>query len=112
LLEIIRGLTPRAFERLCQKILYSSGFEDVEVTGRSGDGGIDGKVIFNLNGLLSYRVFFQCKKYASNNTVDPDTVRNLRSPITTEGGNIAKGLINTTSRFTKGAEDEAKRLIP
>ena len=42
----------------------------------------------------------------------PDTVRELRSPITTEGGSVAKGLIITTSRFTKGAEEEAKKANP
>src|SRR5438046_9009090 len=41
-LELLRGLSPSGFERLCQRILREAGFQQVKVTGRSGDGGIDG----------------------------------------------------------------------
>ena len=50
LLEIIRGISPAAFERLCQRLLRESGFIHVEVTGRSGDGGIDGKGVVRIGG--------------------------------------------------------------
>ncbi len=60
--DILLGLEPSAFERLVQRLLRESGFVQVEVTGRSGDGGIDGKGIMRLGGLMSFHVFFQCKK--------------------------------------------------
>lgn len=45
-------IDPSAVERLVQRLLRESGFIHVEVTGRSGDGGIDGKRIARINGLL------------------------------------------------------------
>lgn len=63
LLAILRDLTPDAFERLCQRVLRESGFTKVEVTGRSGDGGIDGAGVLRVN-LISFHVRFQCKRYA------------------------------------------------
>ncbi len=53
LLAILTKLSPEAFERLCQRLLRESGFTEVKVTGRSGDGGIDGVGIVRLGGLLS-----------------------------------------------------------
>jgi restriction system protein len=57
LLSILQTMPPDAFERLAQRILRESGFIDVEVKGKSGDGGIDGIGILRV-GLLSFRVFF------------------------------------------------------
>ena len=65
LLAILRELTPDAFERLCQRVLRESGFTKVEVTGRSGDGGIDGAGVLRVN-LISFHVRFQCKRYAGS----------------------------------------------
>ena len=53
LLGILRSMAPDAFERLCQRILRESGFTRVEVTGRSGDGGIDGAGVLRVNLILS-----------------------------------------------------------
>ena len=50
LLDTLRNIPPDAFERLCQRLLRESGFIEVEVTGRSGDGGIDGHGIIRLRG--------------------------------------------------------------
>jgi restriction system protein len=61
--ETVLALTPGGFERLCQRILHESGFIQVEVTGRSGDGGIDGHGIVRVAGLLSFPIIFQAKKY-------------------------------------------------
>jgi restriction system protein len=52
-------MKPVAFERLCQRILRETGFVEVKVTGRSGDGGIDGVGLVRLGGLLSFPVLFQ-----------------------------------------------------
>ncbi len=62
LLTTLKGISPQAFERVCQRLLRESGFIQVEVTGRSGDGGIDGKGVVRIGGLLSFHVLFQAKK--------------------------------------------------
>ena len=64
-LDILRKMKPDAFERLCQRILRESGFAKVEVTGRAGDGGIDGAGVLRVN-LISFRVLFQCKRYSGS----------------------------------------------
>ncbi|MCB9433515.1 MAG: restriction endonuclease [Ardenticatenaceae bacterium] len=63
LISVLLKMDPSAFERLVQRLLRESGFIQVEVTGKSGDGGIDGKGIMRLGGLLSFHVIFQCKRY-------------------------------------------------
>ena len=69
-------IDPSAFERLVQRILRESGFIHVEVTGRSGDGGIDGKGIVRINGMLSFHVHFQCKRYQAS--VSASHIRDFR----------------------------------
>ena len=96
-------MAPDAFERLSQRILRESGFVQVEVTGRSGDGGIDGRGILRLGGVLSFHVNFQCKRWQG--VVGPATVREFRGAMM---GRADKGLI-TTSTFTKEAQREATR---
>ena len=63
LLDILVNMDPHAFERLTMYLLRESGFSNVEVTGKSGDGGVDGKGIMRIGGLLSFHVIFQCKRY-------------------------------------------------
>ena len=103
LLGILREMKPDAFERLCQRLLREHGFTRVEVTGRSGDGGIDGTGVLRVN-LLSFRVSYQCKRYAG--TVGPGSIRDFRGAL---AGRADKGLFITTGRFTKDAEREAVR---
>lgn len=103
LLQIIRRIKPDAFERLCQRILRESGFTKVEVTGRSGDGGIDGAGVLRVN-LISFHVRFQCKRYTG--TVGAREIRDFRGAMV---GRADKGLFITTGRFTKDAENEAVR---
>lgn len=105
LLEILLELSPDAFERLCQRLLRESGFIEVEVTGKSGDGGIDGKGIIRLAGLLSFPVVFQCKRYKGS--VSAGTVRDFRGAML---GRAEKGLILTTGKFTLDAYNEATRV--
>jgi len=104
LLNILYKITPAAFERLAQRILRESGFFQVEVTGKSGDGGIDGKGIVRVSGLLSFHVIFQCKRY--NGSVTPSQIRDFRGAMQ---GRADKGLIITTGRFTREAIKEATR---
>lgn len=103
-LERIRVLPPKGFESLCQRLLRESGFEEVHVTGRSGDGGIDGQGILKLNAFVSFRVLFQCKRYKES--VGPSTIRDFRGAM---AGRAEKGLVLTTGYFTPQAEAEASR---
>jgi restriction system protein len=104
LLERLLVMPPASFERLCMRVLRESGFIQVEVTGRSGDGGIDGYGVVRLAGMLSFRVSFQCKRY--KNTVGPSIVRDFRGAMM---GRAEKGLIITTGGFTRDARQEATR---
>ncbi len=71
--------------------------------GRSGDGGIDGLGVYQLS-LLSFPVFFQCKRYRG--TVDAGAVRDFRDTMAGRGD---KGLFITTGNFTAEARSEASR---
>ena len=104
LLDTLRNMPPDAFERLCQRLLRESGFIEVEVTGKSGDGGIDGHGIIRLAGLISFPVLFQCKRYSGS--VSASVVRDFRGAMV---GRAEKGLILTTGRFTIEAQREATR---
>jgi len=104
LLSILQGMDPIAFERLCQRILRESGFIEVEVTKRSGDGGIDGHGTIRLGGLISFNVLFQSKRYKGN--IGPDTVRDFRGAMV---GRADKGVIISTGGFTLEARREATR---
>ena len=104
LLDTLQNMPPDAFERLCQRLLRESGFIEVEVTGRSGDGGIDGHGIIRLAGLISFPVLFQCKRYSGS--VSPSVVRDFRGAMM---GRAEKGVILTTGGFTKEAQREATR---
>jgi restriction system protein len=103
LLEVLLGLQPDRFERLTQRLLRESGFISVEVKGRSGDGGIDGVGVLRMS-LLSFPVYFQCKRYRGS--VGPNLVRDFRGAMAGRGD---KGLIVTTGTFTRDAEREARR---
>jgi restriction system protein len=103
LLECLLKIDPGAFERLCQRVLRESGFVKVEVTGKSGDGGIDGIGVLRLN-LLSFQVFFQCKRWKGS--VGASTIRDFRGAMV---GRADKGLVITTATFTADARREATR---
>lgn len=102
--ETLIAMKPDAFERLIQRVLRESGFTQVEVTGKTGDGGIDGKGIVRISGLLSFHVMFQCKKYEG--TVSSGQVRDFRGAMQ---GRADKGLFVTTGTFTRDAIKEATR---
>ncbi len=96
-------LPPDGFERLSQRVLREAGFVNVLVTGRSGDGGIDGVGVYRLS-LVSFPVYFQCKRYRG--TVTAGAVRDFRGAMVGRG---EKGLLITTGSFTKDAQNEATR---
>lgn len=104
LIEELQMIEPSAFERLCQRLLRELGFQNVEVTGRANDGGIDGKGMLKLGGVLSFHVIFQAKRYKGS--VSPSIVRDFRGAMI---GRADKGLIITTGNFTRDAKREATR---
>lgn len=104
LTEILQSMPPDAFERFCQRLLRESGFIQVNVTGRSGDGGIDGNGIIRFAGLISFPVVFQCKRY--HGAVTAGQVRDFRGAMV---GRAEKGLVITTGTFTRDAQKEATR---
>lgn len=104
LLTTILLISPSAFERLVQRLLRESGFVEVDVTGGSGDGGIDGKGIVRLNGFLSFHIIFQCKRYKGS--ISSSQIRDFRG---TMQGRADKGLFITTGSFTREARKEATR---
>lgn len=101
---LTKMLSADAFERLTQRLLRESGFVQVEVTGRSGDGGIDGKGIAKIHGFMSFHVIFQCKKYQGS--VSASDIRDFRGAMV---GRADKGLFITTGTFTPAAVKEATR---
>ena len=104
LLQRLLKMPAGGFERLCRRLLRESGFEKVTVTGKSGDGGIDGHGVLQMNPFVSFRVLFQCKRYAG--TVGASTVRDFRGAMQ---GRTDKGIILTTGTFSADARKEAVR---
>ena len=104
LLKVLQTLPPDGFERLCQRLLRASGFKKVLVKGRSGDGGIDGEGILEINPLVSLKVIFQSKRYKES--VSSPQIRDFRGAMQ---GRAEKGIFITTGRFTSNAQAEAIR---
>ena len=102
-LGILKNLDPDVFERLTQRLLREAGFQNVEVLGRSGDGGLDGVGVYRVS-LVSFPTYFQCKRFAGS--VGPGVVRDLRGAMSGRG---EKGLLVTTGTFTGSAKAEAIR---
>ncbi len=100
--ELLHNMNPYGFERLTQRLLRECGFVQVEVTKKSGDGGIDGTGKLKINGIFSFNVAFQCKRYSGS--VGASEIRDFRGSLTT---NIEKGILITTGTFTKQAKEEA-----
>lgn len=100
--ELLHRMNPYAFEVLAQRLLRECGFLDVHVTKKSGDGGIDGIGKLRLNGIFSFNVAFQCKRYKGQ--VGAGEIRDFRGSL---DNNIEKGVLITTGSFSKSAREEA-----
>lgn len=100
--EILLNMDPYGFERLSKRVLRECGFSQVEVTKKSGDGGIDGTGKLKINGIFSFNVAFQCKRYKG--LVGAGDIRDFRGSLTTD---IEKGVFITTGTFSKAAREEA-----
>lgn len=103
-LDILLALPPAGFERLAQRLLREAGFTQVNVTGKTGDGGIDGYGTLQINPLVSFKVLFQCKRYTKS--VSPSHVRDFRGAM---AGRADKGIIITTGTFSAESRREATR---
>jgi len=106
LISVLRSLSPIGFEKVCRELLRESGFENVEITGGSADGRIDGFGTLEINPFVSFKVLFQCKRYAEGNLVGRSQVGDFRNAMI---GRAEKGIIITTSSFTNAAVHEANR---
>lgn len=102
LAKTLHGMNPYAFERLAMLLLRECGFAQVSVTKKSGDGGIDGTGKLRINGIFSFNVAFQCKRFKGS--VTAGDIRDFRGSLTTD---IEKGVFITTGNFTKAAREEA-----
>ena len=102
LYEVLMKMNPYSFEKLAQRLLRECGFDDVQVTKKSGDGGIDGTGKLRINGIFSFNIAFQCKRYQGS--VGAAEIRDFRGSLTTD---IEKGVFITTGSFSKPAIEEA-----
>ena len=105
LMEVLRNLSGFDFEKLCQRLLREAGFQQVSVTQKTRDGGIDGFGLLQINPFVSFLVLFQCKRYDGNSVTFSD-VSKFRGAM---DGRTDKGIIITTGTFTKDARKEANR---
>lgn len=107
LIDVLQNLSPEGFEQVCKILLTKNGFEDVQVTQRSRDGGIDGIGTLIINPFVKLRVAFQCKKYASDNPVRFEQISQFRGVT---NGKFDKAIMITTSKFTSDAIKAANEV--
>ncbi len=111
LLDRVRALDPKAFERLIVALLVRMGYGGTQMDagrhlGQSGDGGVDGVIRADALGLDA--VYIQAKRYAVGNVVGSPSIREFAGSLLTRGA--SKGVFVTTSRFTEAAKADAERL--
>lgn len=99
------AMDPGEFEELIARLLAEIGFEDIEVTKRSGDGGIDVRGTLVVGDVIRTRMAVQVKKWKPKNNVQAPVVQQVRGSL----GTHEQGLIITTSDFSPGARKEAAR---
>jgi predicted Mrr-cat superfamily restriction endonuclease len=102
-LERVLELNPKEFEFLVRELLDALGFEGSEVTGKTGDGGVDATGVLDVAGLAKIKIFVQAKRYKLGTKISANTVKQLRQTIPHDG----QGAFITTADFQKGASDVA-----
>ncbi len=105
-LNYLRTMSPKNFERFCLYLLRVNNFENLQLTGKSHDEGIDGIGILKINPFVSFKVLFQAKRYKDGNNVSRDKIGDFRNAMI---GRADKGIFITTSKFTQEAIKEANR---
>ena len=103
LLDRALGDTPAAFEELVELLLTAMGFEDVDRTDYSRDGGIDVRATLVVGDSVRVRMAVQAKRVKGN--IPAPVVQQVRGSL----GTHEQGLIITTSDFSRGAKAEAGR---
>lgn len=101
----VLSMQPGEFEELIGELLAKMGFEDIEVTGRSGDGGVDVRGTLVVGDVVRIRMAVQAKKWQPKSRVQAPVVQQVRGSL----GTHEQGLIITTSDFSAGAREEAAR---
>ena len=102
MLALLQAFTPAAFERFCADLLKHLGLERVEVTGGTGDKGIDGEGYLPIGPVVTVKIAFQCKRYAG--AVSPKEVQSFQGAV----GAAEKGIFFTTGYFTDAAWEAAR----
>lgn len=103
LLARLKATPPDTFETLIGQLLAAMGFDEIEVTNRSGDGGIDVRGTLVVGDVIRIRMAVQVKRWKPN--IQAPTVQQVRGAL----GTHEQGLIITTSDFSSGARGEAER---
>lgn len=104
--QIYSSVSPKGFELMIRDLLESIGFDDIEVTGRAGDSGIDltatlrKSEIPGIDTSVSYIV--QAKRYSPDSTLNPRFIRELRGSM--QSGQ--RGILITTARVSTRTIDE------
>lgn len=93
-------------EQIAERLLVALGYGEGKVTGKSGDGGVD--VVIKQDALGLDKIFVQVKRFAPNNTVGENYLRDFVGSLEKE--RTKKGVFITTSRFTAAAETYVKDL--
>jgi restriction system protein len=102
-LEQVLELDDKEFEILVGHLLTALGFEGSEVTGKTGDGGVDATGELNAANLAKVKIFVQAKRYKLGSKVSANVVKQLRASIPSNG----QGAFITTADFQSAAADVA-----
>ncbi|OKL38956.1 restriction endonuclease [Pontibacter flavimaris] len=106
LIDKIQSMDPFQFEYLTAELLRKIGYENVEVTKRSGDKGVDITANLTVGGLTNVKTVIQVKKYQKGNNISGKYITQLRGSAEVD----QRGLIITTSEFTKDAYSESRAI--
>ncbi|MCY4365132.1 MAG: restriction endonuclease [Chloroflexi bacterium] len=105
ILDIVKGIAPSEFEKLVVELLKGMGYGDGKVTGKSGDGGIDG--VLNQDALGMEKIYIQAKRFDYAQVGEPE-IRNFSGSLDPHGAN--KGIFITTSSFSANARRTSENI--
>ncbi len=106
-LEWLLKMEPAAFENLVGQLVEALNHREVEVTGRSGDGGVDVRAVRVDQWGHAAPIAVQVKRYSKS--IGRRTVDELLGTIVRE--RFVAGILVTTSDFSKDAQ-KAASLAP
>lgn len=104
LLIKLLSMDPFQFEFLVADLLQKIGYENVSVTKRSGDKGVDVIANLTVGGITNVKTVIQVKRYGLGNKIDGKIITQLRGSSEVD----QRGLVITTSDFQKSAIEESK----